>query len=121
MHKQHGMSFISVLLLLVFVGAFSLLSLKLLPIYLESFKIQTALESLKTDAEIVAKGKEEVLKALERRFEVDDVEHVDSSNVEIQTRPGGMLVRVVYEVRGELVGNLDFVAKFDKSVELAAH
>lgn len=120
MHKQHGMSFVGVVLLLALVASFALLSLKLLPVYLESFKIQTALEGLQADAEIVAKGKEEVLKALERRFDVDDVEHVNSSNVEIRPRPGGMLVRVVYEVRGELVGNLDFVAKFDKSVELTA-
>jgi hypothetical protein len=120
MRKQRGMGFIGVLLLLVFVGAFALLSLKLLPIYLESFKVQTALESLKGDPDLIVKGKEEVLEALERRFEVDDVEHVSRNNIEVQTRPGGMRVRVVYEVRGELVGNLDFVAKFDKSAELAA-
>ncbi len=120
MHKQRGMSFISVVLLLAFVGFSALLSLKLLPVYIESFKVQTALEGLKTDAGIVAKGKEEVLKALQRRFDVDDVKHANVKNVEVQPYPGGMRVRVVYEVRDELAGNLDFVAKFDKSVELTA-
>lgn len=120
MHKQHGMSFVGVVLLLALVASFALLSLKLLPVYLESFKIQTALEGLQGDSEIVAKGKQEVLKALERRFDVDDVKSVSSKNVEVQARPGGMLVRVVYERRVALVGNLDLVAKFDKSVELGA-
>lgn len=120
MPKQQGMSFVGAVLLLALVASFALLSLKLLPVYLESFKVQTALEGLQADAEIMAKGKEGVLKALERRFEVDDVKHVNRSNIEVQPGPDGMRVRVVYEVRGELVGNLDFVAKFDKSVELSA-
>ncbi len=121
MHEQRGLGAITAILLLAFIAFSALISLKLLPVYLESFKIQTALEGLKTDAGIAPKGKQEILKALERRFQVDDVEHVNSSNVNVRSTPGGILVRVVYEVRGPLAGNLDFVAKFDKSVELQAH
>ena len=52
-----------------------------------------------------------------RRFYISYVESVKSEHVKV-TRNNGYNLNVKYEVRRPLIYNLDFVAKFDKTVDL---
>jgi hypothetical protein len=59
-----------------------------------------------------------VWQVLSNNLYTNYVENVKRPNVTI-TRQGGYILRVAYEVRSPLIFNLDVVAKFDKSVDLA--
>jgi hypothetical protein len=52
-----------------------------------------------------------------RRFDISYVDSVKPQNVKV-TRQNGYQLNVAYEVRRNLMYNLDFVAVFDKTVEL---
>ena len=60
---------------------------------------------------------EQVRDRLFRRFDISYVDSVKPQNVKV-TRQNGYQLNVAYEVRRNLMYNLDFVAVFDKTVEL---
>ena len=60
---------------------------------------------------------EKVKESLFKRFYISYVENVKAEHVKL-TRNNGYNLTVKYEVRKPLLYNLDFVAKFEKTVEL---
>lgn len=118
-HTQRGMSLVGFIIVLALIGLFVLVTLKLFPAYMESFKVTAAMESIKSQAGIGEKGKGEVIDMLMKRLDVDDVDNVKPDNIDVRPRDGGgLILGVKYETRGTLFGNLDFVVRYDKSVEL---
>ena len=55
---------------------------------------------------------------LDRKMYISYVQNVKPQNVKVTRRGSEYIVQVVYEVRGNLAYNLDYVASFDKSVTL---
>ncbi len=119
--KQSGMSAIGLVFVLLLIGFFALVTLKLLPMYLENFSVATSLESLRNEPELGSKTGPEILQLLMKRLDINDVENVTAKNVAITRTAIGAVVNVKYEVRKDLLGNIDVVGKFDESVELSEH
>lgn len=117
---QYGISAVSMALLLLIGGFLLLLGLRLMPIYLEHWKVVSSLESLSNEPELAAKTGPEILDLLMKRLDVNDVDNVSKENVEIKRADTSVSVRVKYEVRKELIGNIDAVAKFDDSIRAVA-
>ncbi|MDP1709064.1 MAG: DUF4845 domain-containing protein [Gammaproteobacteria bacterium] len=118
-NKQDGISAIGFLFILALIGIVTLVALRLYPAYMENFKVAFAMDSLSTQADIGEKRRSEIIDMLVKRLDVDNVDHVKPANIEIKPgNNGGFLLGVKYEIRGNLVGNLDFVVRFDKTVEL---
>ncbi len=118
-NKQGGISAIGFIFILGLIGVCALITLRLYPAYMENFKVSFAMDSLSSQPGIGEKRRSEITDMLIKRLDVDNVDHVKPANIEI--RPGdngGFLLSVKYEIRGNLMGNLDFVVRFDKSVEL---
>lgn len=120
-NKQRGISTIGLVMVLLLIGFFTLIILKVGPMYLENFSVTTSLDSLKNEPELASKTGLEIQNLLMKRLDINDVENVNAKNIAI-TRPStGVLVGVKYEVRKSLFGNIDVVGKFDESVELSSH
>lgn len=118
-HTQRGMSAVGFIIVLALIGSFVLVTLKLFPAYMESFKVTAAMDSMKSQPGMGEKGKGEVIDMLMKRLDVDNVDNVKPDNINVRPRDGGgLLLGIKYESRGTLFGNLDFVVRFDKSVEL---
>ena len=79
--------------------------------------VQPAPAVVAAEPGIKQKSPEEVRNLLFRRFQISYVESVQPQNVKI-TRQNGYQMQIAYEVRRNLMYNLDFVAVFDKTVEL---
>jgi len=57
--------------------------------------------------------KEDIMDTLIKRFDIDDVKNVKSSDISITaSSTGGFKVDVEYEVRKPLIGNIDIVVYF---------
>lgn len=116
--RQQGMTFIGVVIVLGLIAFFVLITLKLVPLYLENFKIASSLQSLKSDPALGSKSAPEIMSLLNRRLEINEVRRLTPKDIEIKVGSGRALVRIKYEVRESFIGNVDIVAKFDDSVEL---
>ncbi len=117
--RQQGMTFIGLVIVLGLIAFFVLAALKLIPLYLENFKIVSSLQSLKSEPDLGSRSVPEIMKLLSRRLEINDVRRLTPKDIEIKAGSGRALVRIKYEARESFIGNVDIVAKFDNSVELA--
>lgn len=117
-HSQKGMTGIGIALVLAMVGFFAVIGLKLFPVYMESFKVNSAMDSLKTESGMGSKSSGEIVKSLLRRLGVDDVESVTRDEISIEKSKTAIIVYVEYEVEKHLFGNISLLVIFDKVVEI---
>jgi len=115
------MTAIGWLLVLGLIAFFTLITLRLAPLYLEYSKIVSVLESLKNEPNIANQGRSDILTLVTRRFDVNDVRDVDPKLVKVSKDNGVMTISIGYEQRQHLAGNIDVVATFDKKVEIVGH
>ncbi|WP_045225937.1 DUF4845 domain-containing protein [Methyloterricola oryzae] len=115
--RQSGMTMIGFLLMFMLVGFFTLLTIKLVPIYLEHYKIVSSLEALKSDPDLATRPKEEILKTLEKRWDINMVNRVTAQDVKITKQGGRLTVQIAYEAVEHIMGNVDVLVTFDDSIE----
>ena len=78
---QRGMTAIGWLIVLVMIGFFVLLGLRMVPAYLEFYKIVSTLESIEDESGF--SNPREIRKLLERRFEISYVTVITPAEVVI--------------------------------------
>ncbi len=121
-HKQTGMTALGWLIVLGLIGFFALVTIRVTPMYLESFNVSGALESLKSEPLVTQKSIADINRLLQRRFDVNDIEHVNpKTDVKVEKQEGILKVTIAYEARTHLLGNLDVVGVFDKHIEIIGH
>jgi hypothetical protein len=116
--RQQGWTVIGGLIGLVFIGFVFFLALRIIPMYLDYFSVQSTLESLTRQPEAGRMSKRDIQDSIQRRFDVDYIEVVKARDVKIRSSRNGKVVQIVYEDRRPLFANLEIVGRFDKSVEL---
>ena len=120
-HRQNGMTAIGWLLVLGLIAFFTLITLRILPFYLEYAKVSSALESLQNEPGITGKTKLEISRMVQKRFDVNDVMTVSGKQLSVKKDKGILTVSIEYERRAHLISNLDVVAIFDKKIEVVAN
>lgn len=120
--RERGMTFIGWMIVLGLIAFFSLLTLKILPIYLENYKMREILESLKDEPFVTQKNPAEIMKLLRRRFNVNYVDNFKPEQiVKIKKEGGKLTVDMTYEQRVNVVGNLDVIASFHDGIVIVAN
>ncbi|TCK17580.1 uncharacterized protein DUF4845 [Thiogranum longum] len=117
-HHQRGMTAIGWLLVLGLIAFFTLITLRLVPIYLEYSKVVSVLESLANEPGIGAKPRSEIIKLVNKRFDINDVRKVSPKLVKLSKDKGITRISIDYERREHLMANLDVVASFSKEIEV---
>lgn len=115
--KQGGMTLLGFAMVLLVVGFFAFLGMKLFPVYSEYYSVVSDMKGIQSEPAVATMAPEIVKDKLFRRFYISYVTSVKNEHVKV-TRNNGYNLRVAYEVRRPLVYNLDFVAKFDHTVDL---
>jgi hypothetical protein len=119
--RQTGMTLIGFLLMFALIGFFTLLVLKLVPIYLEHFKIVSSLNSLQKEPDLGVKTKEEILSLLQKRWNINMVDDVTAKDVQITKQGGHVKVQVAYEAVEHIMGNVDALVSFDDAIEVGTN
>lgn len=120
-YRQQGMTGLGWLVVLALIGFFSLLIIKMAPIYMEHYSIKTVLASLEKEPLITKKSPAEVRKLINRRLKVNGVYDFNRDNIKITKSSGIMNVDVSYEVRKHMAGNVDVLVSFAEKVELVSN
>jgi len=120
-HHQKGMTAIGWLLVLGLIAFFTLITLRLVPAYLEFGKVTSVMESLANEPGITSKTKGEIVKIVTKRFEVNDVRQVDPKIIKVKKDKGVLHVSINYERREHLISNVDVVTTFEKQVQVVAN
>ena len=80
--------------------------------------VVSAMKGLASEPGIGRMGADQIRSRFDRRLYTSYVESVKANNVRITTQ-GGPQIRVRYEVRRPMFGNLDFIATFDRTEKLS--
>lgn len=117
--NEKGMTGIGIAMLLVIVALVALVAIRLFPVYVEHFSVTTHLENLGADQATKGKTNEEIVKTLQKIFDIDDVKNVKKEHIFIERiSGGGMTIAIEYEVRTPGLGNVDLVAVFADEVTI---
>lgn len=116
--KPRGMTLMSFVIVLVVVGFFALVAMKLFPMYSEYFNLKGVMEEYAAQPNSASIPPAQMYTELERRFGIAYVDSVDREHIKIIREGGASKLNIAYEVRVPLFGNLDVVGKFDNTVDL---
>ena len=119
-HRQRGMTPIGWILVFLLIAFFTLIALKLVPIYLDSFTIGSVISGMKTEPGIGAKTPREVVAMIEKRLDINMVEGITADDIFVEKRGDTMTISAEYEIREKMLGNVDVIVSFNKSVEVSA-
>lgn len=120
-HRQRGMTFLGIIVLVVVVGAWVYAGILLTPKYLEYMRVAATLEKVRDEYDANPGTTDFMIrKAIERHFDIEMVEIITSNDIEIRREGGTFFVRAVYDDTVPLAGNVSFLVSFDKTVEVAA-
>jgi hypothetical protein len=115
--KQQGLTFLSIAFILALIGFFTLLILKIAPIYINHSRVVNALKAVENTTDIVSKSKTEIKSSLEKRFDMNYVEHVSNDDITIVAQPGYVRVNIDYERVEPIFGNLSVLVQFHEGFE----
>ena len=114
--KQRGMTAIGWLLVLVLVLVFAIIFIKLVPVYLDGYKVYSSLASLEEDRSAHGKPPQELRKLFLKRLDINMVTDVRPEDITFSRDRNGTRVEVDYEARRQLFGNMYVVVAFNKAV-----
>ena len=118
--RQRGMSFLGLIAIVGILGFSTVIGLKLIPIYMDSWKIDGIMNAVISEAGIKEQSRQEVINTMLKRLDIDAVEAVNYRNYKesmtVTKRKNNMTINIFYRVETPLIGNLTLVAEFDKTV-----
>lgn len=119
--KQHqrGMTFIGMLCVLAMVGLVVYAGIRLLPVYLNYLKVVRSMEAAATDF----RGGDNpdvpgMRRSLEKHWQIEDIDVVDSKEVEFNKDENGVTMHVAYDHPVPYISNVSLSVHFDKTVKV---
>jgi hypothetical protein len=117
--KQKGLTLVGFLMVLGLLIFTTYIGLRIGPIYLEYYSVVSAMNGVASERGSAQYTPFEIKrKVLDRLYLSYSAENVQEKHIKV-VRRNGIQLRVTYEVRKPVIGNLDAVASFDKMVRLS--
>ncbi len=118
--RQRGMGFLGLIAIVGILGFSVVIGLKLIPIYMDSWKIDGIMNAVISEAGINQQSRKEIIESMLKRLDIDAVDAVNYRNYKesltVAKRKNMTTINIFYRVETPLIGNLTLVAEFDKSV-----
>ena len=115
--RQKGMTLIGFIIVLSFALFISYLGMKIVPLYMEYYSVSRILDGIAAEQGSRDYSPYKIRLKIMTGLDISYSDNVKESHIKIK-RGSSTLVRVAYEVREPILGNLDVIAKFDKQVAL---
>ena len=119
--RQQGMSLPGLLVMLLVASLLGSLALKLIPVYLNHYKVVAALESVESQPDWSSLPREALIERLQKHWMVDAVAHVTPRDILLSREGRTIVLRVSYDVTQHWFRNIDLLIHFDDSIEAAPH
>ena len=118
--KQKGMTLISWVVVLVFVGFQFMLAIKILPVFSTDHTIKSVWHTIENDTMLVGASPKNIKKAIMKKMKINNVYDFDLNTVKIKKSKGYYIVTTEYEPRGKIIGPLDFIVSFKHEAKIKA-
>jgi hypothetical protein len=119
--KQRGMTGLGWLLVIFLICFFSFVGITLFPVYMENYSIKSVVEAVKQEPNVAKKSTSQIRTMIRKRLIINSIRDLKKEHIIIKKFAGNLTVKIEYEVRKPLFGNLDVVMAFKDEFEMAAH
>ena len=117
--KQRGASMWMVMLLVAILGFAAIFGLKLIPMYLDWWKVEKGVTGA-LQAGVGKSSKREITTAIVRRLDIDGIRTMTERNLDefmtITKKGSKVTVEIDYEQKDSLFGNVFLVTHFEKTI-----
>ena len=120
-NRQQGMTATGWLVVLLLIGIFAALAMKIGPVYLQNYTVKSILESLKNEPLITQQPPTMVTSMIMRRLDINGVNILKKKNITVNKSPGVMQVSIDYKVQKKIFGNLEALMTFSDKIELVSN
>ena len=114
--KQRGIGMLNLLYVLVTLAAFGLVGLKLLPLYLEGFKVQKAITAVAAAPGATERMPKELAYSVVKRLDIDGVTRIKESNwkeyLTIKIRGKAVSIKAEYQSVVPLFMDISLLTQF---------
>jgi Tfp pilus assembly major pilin PilA len=117
--KHAGMTLISFLVLLLVVGFFAYMAMKLVPAYTEFMGVQKAMNDIATenfDGKSMAEIRNDLIKKMDYQYVGNDT--ITRDDITLAKGDQGLQLQVAYDKDIPFIYNIDFLVHFEKSVPI---
>ena len=116
--QEQGLTLISYIFILLIIGFFVMLILKITPIYMDHNKVANALAGMKDTPNLETKSIYAIKNNLGKRLNLNFVYDVTPEDITVVKRGNYVRVDIEYEVVEHLVGDLSLLAQFHDFLEV---
>ncbi len=116
--NQRGITFISLLLLLMIMGFFLLLLFKLGPVYLENYTVKTVLSNLRKDPMLHTRPSRAIRGAIDSQLYVNEVRRLGLKDIKLKREGSVVIINIDYFVRVPIIANVDAIMTFKEAARL---
>ena len=117
MRNQRGVTMIGWLVILSLIIGGALLFMKIFPTYSRNFSIKNSISSVVKKPGIASESPAKIVEAVMKQIDINGIYNFDKTDLKVQKTRNGVEIRAEYEVRENIVGNLDVLVSFDEVVE----
>jgi len=118
--KQHGLTLISWVVVIVFLLFQAIIAINVLPVYMTDATISSILEELPSDTNAQRATSKELKAIIIKRLSINNVYTIKPKSIKIKKGRGEKIVIIHYEPRGKLIGTLDYIVTFDHQVRVVS-
>jgi hypothetical protein len=117
--KNSGLTLIGFLMVITVGLFFAYAAMRVIPMYLEYHALSNAMEVLQKDPQAAKMSPSQIKTKIKMSLWASYADNnIKKEHMRISKKSEGINVKVKYEVRKPFLGNIDIIAKFERSVIL---
>jgi hypothetical protein len=117
-HRQQGITFIGLLLILSLVGVIGYGGIRLVPVYLNFIKVSRTMEQVAKEFKGENPDPVRIRVSLERHWTIEDISEINAKDIEVKKDGESVVLHAGYDHTVPYLGNVSLTASFDKSVTI---
>ncbi len=118
--KQQGMTGLGWMTVIFLICFFAFVGIKIFPVYMENHSVKSIIKAVEQEPNVVRKSSGAVRTMIKKRLLINGIRDLKNENIIIKKFAGVLSVKIEYEVRRPLFGNLDVVMSFKDEFELSS-
>jgi hypothetical protein len=115
--SQGGLSLMGWLLVLFLIVFFVQIAIKLFPVYLDDYYVQTSLKTLSKNVQLDELSPAEIYTIMRKNFLINNIRNGALEALQVKLEGKKMLVDINYEERIPFMANIDIVLLFEHHLD----
>ncbi len=116
--RQHGITFIGWLFLLVPIAIVAYAGIRIVPVYLNYLKVSRSLDALREELKGEDANATSINKTLDKHFVIESVQYPSLNDITVKRDGHAWIIDATYDDQAPLFANISLLVAFHKVVQI---